>query len=101
MSCTPETFVRVWQTAASIADVAAELGMREDAARSRACDYRRRGIPLKKFSRARPDVPALAKLAIDLAAHHDDSRQLTAIDDAFADVRGRPAVIGIRTRRPR
>lgn len=61
---TPEAFVRAWQAAGSLAEVAAELGTTEHAAEVRAYRYRRLGVQLKDLRRAkRLDVDALRRAA--------------------------------------
>lgn len=63
---TAEKFVRVWQSADSLGEVAKRLGVSSIHATARAALYRRKGIPLQKFSRhggRRLDVAALAALA--------------------------------------
>lgn len=68
----PEEFVRIWQTSASIVDAAKALGTTTIVATQRALSYRKRGIPLKKFESAvgrgaALDVGALKALAEELA----------------------------------
>jgi transposase len=48
-----EEFVKIWQAAESIREVAQKTGLLEQSARSRACRYRKNGVPLKKFLRGR------------------------------------------------
>lgn len=48
-SPSPEEFIRTWQENASLAEVAAKLGMPVTAVASRAYAYRLRGVPLKKY----------------------------------------------------
>lgn len=51
-----EAFIKVWQRAESVAEVVAETGTTESAARSRASSLRKLGIPLKKFGKGRPPM---------------------------------------------
>ena len=64
---TAEKFVSAWQKASSLAHAAETLGTSVLAARARAYQYRKRGIPLQKFVGVRGaqplDVAALSKLA--------------------------------------
>lgn len=50
---TPEEFVRAYQSSSSHAEVAKKLGMTTSGVASRACFYRRKGVPLRSYSRAR------------------------------------------------
>jgi len=45
----PETFVREWQTASSVTEVAERLGMSKLGASVKASHLRKEGVPLKKF----------------------------------------------------
>ncbi len=66
---TAEEFIRTWQTAGSVQEVAEKCGMTENRVRNRASWYRSYGIPLKKFPRGvrkRLDYSALAALAKSL-----------------------------------
>jgi hypothetical protein len=45
----PREFIRVWQTSASVAEVAAKVRSKKNACRVRAYRYRQRGVPLKEF----------------------------------------------------
>jgi hypothetical protein len=60
-------FVRVWQSATSLAEVSDKLQLPPRIVKGRACVYRRRGVPLKKFVRSRVDWAAIAKYAGDQA----------------------------------
>lgn len=62
---TPEEFVRAWQQAPSLQDLARSLNMREGTATERARIYRLRGVPLKFFA-PRVNVRALIALARSL-----------------------------------
>ena len=44
-------FCKIWQAAASVAEVAEKTGMQTGAASGRAVQYRKRGVPLKHFER--------------------------------------------------
>lgn len=65
-ACSAEEFVRIWQEASSVEEVANRLGIEEGSARARATLYRRRGIPLKKYLYS-VDVEKLIALALELA----------------------------------
>lgn len=64
-----EEFVRTWQTSKSIKEVCEKLQTIESYAYTKAADFRKKGINLKRFENARQviDVERLAKLADDLA----------------------------------
>jgi hypothetical protein len=66
---TPEEFVRAWQTSKIIKEVCERTGLSKIQASNRASYYRKKGIPLKKFSRGweNLDIPALTALAESLA----------------------------------
>lgn len=60
-----ETFVRTWQNAETVADVARDLGITAQSATARAAAYRKRGVNLKRFPKrggARLNVDALNDL---------------------------------------
>lgn len=61
---TPEEFVKTWQAADSLAEVAEKLGLTRHSASNRGMRYRNAGVKLKKFERGRNpiDVDALNKL---------------------------------------
>lgn len=65
MSCSPEEFVRLWQSADSPRDVAEKAGISVRRATSRACLYRRRGIRLKKMAGLGWDNNASARLDVE------------------------------------
>ena len=52
-SITPEQFVKVFQGAKTLADACQKLGMKQSAVTSRAVMYRKHGVELKKFGRAK------------------------------------------------
>lgn len=56
MKLTPEEFVRTWQSAASILDVATISGTTPLSAVVRASRYRARGVKLKKFTRTISEI---------------------------------------------
>ena len=58
----PEDFVRAWQQAESPLEVALATGLTVQQACARATAYRRRGVPLQRFSRS-PNWDALAEIA--------------------------------------
>ncbi len=64
-----EDFVRTWQGSTSLADVCAKLGYKGLGAATRAANYRKKGIALKKFpsNRAGLDVAKLKELAKSLS----------------------------------
>ncbi len=64
----PKKFIQVWQTSSCTAEAAQRLSMKKTAVASRAAQYRRKGIPLKKYDRgSRPmDIPTLADYARSL-----------------------------------
>ena len=69
ISVTPEEFVRAWQTAKSLAEVAERTGLKLETARARGRRFRKRGIPLKSFAgQGRPatDWESLKRLAEEL-----------------------------------
>lgn len=62
----PEDFVRIWQTSDTIEEVCEKSKMNLNRARSRAANYRKKGVKLKHFGRAYVnDWDALAKVADD------------------------------------
>jgi O-methyltransferase involved in polyketide biosynthesis len=67
----PEEFIRLWQGANNIEEVAKALGITEVGARTRADYWRRkpRSVPLKKFpsTHKKPNYVALRHLAERLA----------------------------------
>ena len=61
---TAEEFVKLWQASSSLHEVSERSGISAAYANSRACRYRKNGVALKKFPRARKlDWAALADLA--------------------------------------
>jgi hypothetical protein len=46
---TPHQFVKIWQEASSLGDVAAKIRRNKNACRVRAFRYRKEGVPLKEF----------------------------------------------------
>jgi hypothetical protein len=59
-----EEFVKAWQTSNSLMEVSEITGMIAAYANSRACRYRKNGVALKKFPRAKNvDWKGLADLA--------------------------------------
>jgi len=68
----PERFIRVWQKATSLQEVCKQLEINKAKASNRAALLRKKGVPLKKFTRShgalqRWDYKALAELAKSLA----------------------------------
>jgi hypothetical protein len=65
----PEAFVKAWQTSESVEQVAEATGLKVGSIRLRAAKYRKLGIELKQFERARKalDVEALKQLAAELS----------------------------------
>lgn len=68
---TPEEFVRAWQAAGSVAEVAAALGMTKHATHARALRYRKMGVILKRFP---PGVPK-GRAVIDVAALNEIAKE--------------------------
>lgn len=64
----PKKFVEVWQTSSNTAEAAQRLNMKKPAVATRAAQYRRKGIPLKKYNRGASalDIPSLAEYARSL-----------------------------------
>lgn len=64
MRVSPEDFIRAWQAGSSPVEIARQLGMTREAARSRAKLYRRMGVPLKRYPSGPPllDVEQLRAL---------------------------------------
>ena len=62
---TAEEFVKAWQSSKTARDVVEMLGGRISAAgaKVRACQYRRKGVPLRHFRTVNIDYKALAALA--------------------------------------
>ena len=60
MAVTMEEFIKAWEKAESAQAVADKLGIGKATAQQRATNYRRKGIPLKKFER-----PKMASLDVD------------------------------------
>ena len=64
---TPEEFVKLWQTAQSLDEVAAKMKRTVIDATARASYFRQRGVPLKKFTgKRKSDYSKLAALAEQL-----------------------------------
>ena len=65
---TSEAFVRAWQAAKDTSEVAEKLGLRLESVRARGYRFRKKGVPLKRFSagRAATDWTALKQLAESL-----------------------------------
>lgn len=65
-----EEFVRAWQAAEDLEQVARKTGLRVETVRARGYRFRKHGVPLKAFAgKGRPatDWKALKKLATELA----------------------------------
>ena len=63
-----EDFIRAWQGAETVDEVAKKLGIKSETARSRASGYVAKGIMLKKLSGTRGhklDLEALTQLAAE------------------------------------
>lgn len=72
----PRKFIKAWQQASCVAEVAIKVRSTKDACRRRACRYRRLGVPLKSML----DVPGepldwdeLAEYARELAPDYGDA----------------------------
>ena len=65
MKISPEEFIKAWQTSDSAIRAAEKTGMTYSGCTSRACWYRKRGIPLKTFRQGRfaLNVKSLTTLA--------------------------------------
>ena len=65
---TPKKFIEVWQTSSSSREVAQRLNMKATQCSIRASNYRKKGIPLKKFPRGKGglDISGLADYALSL-----------------------------------
>lgn len=64
----PEEFVTTWQTSTSTAEVARKLGISLQSAISRSGNYRKKGVPLKRFGQVyKCNYDALADLAKKLS----------------------------------
>jgi hypothetical protein len=61
---TAEEFVKAWQSGKSLEEVGEKLGIKPSTAASRACEYRKRGVQLKRFQdrSGSLDVAALNRL---------------------------------------
>jgi hypothetical protein len=69
-SLSPRRFIEVWQTAATVAEVAAKVRRSKNAVRVRAWRYRQLGVPLKEFPPVEivpTDWDELARYAAELA----------------------------------
>lgn len=65
---TPEEFVTTWQTSTSSTEVARKLGLTLQSVINRANNYRKRGVPLKKYGGfVKCNYDALADLAKKLS----------------------------------
>lgn len=62
-----DLFVRAWQSSETWEAFLKASGISEGSARMRANNYRKKGIPLKRYPGQSFDVDALAKLARELA----------------------------------
>jgi len=61
-----EDFVRTWQASSSLAEAADSLGMPTTSVSTRAVNYRKKGIDLKKFRRGgQLNVASLKKIAAE------------------------------------
>lgn len=66
---TAEEFVRIWQAADSVDQVAEQTGLYHAACATRARSYRERGVPLRELPKRRTlrnDWDALRALAVEL-----------------------------------
>ena len=79
-------FIRVWQHALTIDDVAVQLGMTKRRASVRAEYYRRHAVPLKRFPKgriARFNWARLAQVAVDGAGATTPKRRKQETDNAY------------------
>lgn len=74
--CSPEEFVRIWQTAKNMDEVIKRSGMPRTTCGSKAGLYRKKGVMLKKFSDGHqpPDWDKLQKIAAELAQAPDKAK---------------------------
>lgn len=69
-------FVRIWQSANSVAEVAKQVNRTKNAVRVRAFKYRERGIPLKEFPAVEIELidwDELAEFAESLEDEQDEA----------------------------
>lgn len=59
----PKEFIRVWQQAESVAEVAQKLRCKKGTCRVRAFRYRKMGVPLKVFPPVEVELPDWDELA--------------------------------------
>ena len=72
MTVTAEEFVRIWQAAKTVGEVASRTGMKTTSAYSKAYAFRKEGVPLKTFRRKGPiDFVALRALAESLTTNSE------------------------------
>jgi hypothetical protein len=87
---TPREFIRVWQTSASVAEVAAKVRRKKNACRVRAFRYRKLGVPLKEFPPVEVELPDWDELAEYAASLLPEDSEGDAADDS-GDGESRPA----------
>jgi hypothetical protein len=64
---TPREFIEAWQGSSSVKEVARKTGLSKTAIRTRACRYRKFGVPLKEYEpEPLPDWEELAAYAASL-----------------------------------
>jgi hypothetical protein len=63
VTVSPREFIRVWQTSASVAEVASKVRRKKNACRVRAFRYRQLGVPLKEFPPVEVELPDWDELA--------------------------------------
>ena len=51
MKVTPEAFIRIWQTSSKTSEVERLTGMKKGSCSTRASQYRKHGVPLKRYER--------------------------------------------------
>lgn len=70
MSKATERFIRAWQAAGSVAEAAKALGRPRGSVAVAACNYRKRGIPLKWMPGARVTKRPMSVAALLRMARH-------------------------------
>jgi hypothetical protein len=92
----PREFIRVWQTSASVAEVASKVRRKKNACRVRAYRYRQMGVPLKVFPPVEVELPDWDELA-DYAASllpDGEARKAAGQGDSGDDREGDAASAG-------
>jgi len=85
-TATPFEFVQAWQTSSSVAEVASKLGMNTGQVRTRACRYRKRGVPLKEYVSGElpvADWDDVSKFAADLLDQNAKTKEVPSWELEF------------------